>query len=144
MSACPEGRPVPGSITWTEIPATDMARVQKFYSDVFGWTYDGMAPMLDDKGSPIFVMFSRGHTNGGFVKVEPEQLLSAALHPGNGDKKCLSVRATITVESVDESLKKVEEAGGKLYIPKVELPNNMGFVAYFTDSEGNVQGLWSM
>ncbi len=25
-----------GTITWTEIPATDMSRVQKFYSDVFG------------------------------------------------------------------------------------------------------------
>ena len=31
-----------------------------------------------------------------------------------------------------------------LQSPKVQLPNNMGFVAYFTDSEGNVMGLWSM
>lgn len=28
--------------------------------------------------------------------------------------------------------------------PKVELPNKMGYVAYFTDSEKNVMGLWSM
>jgi hypothetical protein len=28
--------------------------------------------------------------------------------------------------------------------PKRELPTDMGFVAYFTDTEKNVLGLWSM
>ncbi|KAH7321483.1 hypothetical protein BKA65DRAFT_81983 [Rhexocercosporidium sp. MPI-PUGE-AT-0058] len=149
MTSCPENASanassIAGSITWTEIPATDMSRVQKFYAEVFGWTYDGMAPILDANGSPRFVMFNKGSTNGGFVKVEPEDFLSAALHPQNGEKRKLSVRNTITVENVDESLKRVEEAGGEAYIPKVELPNKMGFVAYFTDSEKNVMGLWSM
>ncbi|KAH6715237.1 hypothetical protein DL95DRAFT_382551 [Leptodontidium sp. 2 PMI_412] len=151
MTSCPEKAStntceIAGSITWTEIPATDMVRVQKFYSEVFGWTYDGMPPMLDADGTPHFVMFNKGRTNGGFVRVAPEDFLSAALHPQNGDggKKKLSVRNTITVDSVDETMKKVEEAGGELYIPKVELPNKMGFVAYFTDSEKNVMGLWSM
>lgn len=27
--------------------------------------------------------------------------------------------------------------------PKREIPGGMGFVAYFTDSEGNVMGLWA-
>ena len=27
--------------------------------------------------------------------------------------------------------------------PKEEIPGDMGFVAYFTDSEKNVMGLWS-
>ncbi|KAH7393146.1 hypothetical protein BKA64DRAFT_675407 [Cadophora sp. MPI-SDFR-AT-0126] len=144
MASSTDKRPVTGSITWTEIPATDMSRVQKFYSDVFGWTYDGMSPMLDENGSPTFVMFNKGTTNGGFVKVQPEDLLTASLHPDNDGKKKLSVRNTISVDSVDDSLGKIEEAGGKLYIPKVQLPKDMGFVAYFTDSEGNVMGLWSM
>lgn len=75
-----------------------------------------MPPMLDANGSPTFAMFNKGHTNGGFVKVEPEDFLSAALHPNNDEKKKLSARNTTTVDSVDESLKKVEEAGGKLYM----------------------------
>ncbi|KAG4428787.1 hypothetical protein IFR05_015727 [Cadophora sp. M221] len=104
--------------------------------------------MLDADGTPNFVMFNKGRMNGGFVRVAPEDFLSAALHPENSEegkgKKKLSVRNTITVDSVDETMKKVEEAGGELYIPKVELPNKMGFVAYFTDSEKNVVGLWSM
>lgn len=45
---------------------------------------------------------------------------------------------------MDESLKEVEKAGGSLYIPKKELPKDMGFVAYFTDTEKNVLGVWSM
>jgi predicted enzyme related to lactoylglutathione lyase len=28
--------------------------------------------------------------------------------------------------------------------PKKEIPGNMGFVAYFLDTEKNVMGLWSM
>jgi hypothetical protein len=28
--------------------------------------------------------------------------------------------------------------------PKKELPNDMGFLAYFTDTEKNVLGVWSM
>lgn len=77
-----------------------------------------MPPMLDADGTPHFVMFNKGRTNGGFVRVAPEDFLSAALHPQNGDggKKKLSVRNTITVDSVDETMKKVEEAGGELYM----------------------------
>jgi len=31
-----------------------------------------------------------------------------------------------------------------LHSPKKELPNDMGFLAYFTDTEKNVLGVWSM
>ena len=94
-----------------------LIQVLDTYANHQQWTYDGMPPMLDANGSPTFVMFNKGHTNGGFVKVEPEDFLSAALHPNNDEKKKkLSVRNTVTVDSVDESLKKVEEAGGKLYM----------------------------
>lgn len=74
-----------------------------------------MPSMLDANGETCFVMFNKGPTNGGFVKVAPENFLSAALHPDNAKEK-LSVRNTITVGSVDEALKKVEEAGGALYM----------------------------
>ena len=48
---------------------------------------------------------------------------------------------TINVGSVDDSLKKVEAAGGTVVRPKTEIPG-MGSFAYLKDTEGNVIGLW--
>jgi hypothetical protein len=48
---------------------------------------------------------------------------------------------TIQVDSIDESLKKVEAGGGKTIQPRTEIPE-MGAFGYFKDSEGNVMGLW--
>ncbi|KAE9374647.1 hypothetical protein N431DRAFT_481816 [Stipitochalara longipes BDJ] len=127
----------PGMITWTEIPCTDLSRVQTFYSTVFGWT-------INPSPNPEVSIFSKGLTNGSFVKLAPENLLSPAIHPDNSDQERIALRVTINVESVDEKLKEIEKAGGSLYQPKKEIPGDMGFVAYFLDTEKNVLGVWSM
>src|SRR5947207_1502165 len=48
---------------------------------------------------------------------------------------------TIGVDSIDDSLKKVEAGGGSTITPRTPIPN-MGAFAYFRDTEGNVIGLW--
>jgi uncharacterized protein len=48
---------------------------------------------------------------------------------------------TIDVESVDQALKQVEAAGGRIVRERTEIPG-MGAFAYFTDPEGNTLGLW--
>jgi predicted enzyme related to lactoylglutathione lyase len=48
---------------------------------------------------------------------------------------------TIDVDSVDQALKQVEAAGGRVVRPRTEIPG-MGAFAYFTDTEGNTLGLW--
>jgi predicted enzyme related to lactoylglutathione lyase len=47
----------------------------------------------------------------------------------------------INVESIDEKVKQVEHAGGKVVMPKMDMMG-MGFYAYVSDPEGNVLGLW--
>ena len=97
------------TITWTEIPCTDLERVQNFYSTVFGWN-------INSSPNSEVSFFTKGTTNGSFVKLEPKNLLSPAIHPDNPDKGLVALRVTINVESVDESLKEVEKAGGSLYM----------------------------
>jgi predicted enzyme related to lactoylglutathione lyase len=97
------------TITWTEIPCTDLERVQTFYSTVFGWD-------INSSPNSEVSFFTKGTTNGSFVKLEPKNLLSPAIHPDNPDKGLVALRVTINVESVDESLKQVEKAGGSLYM----------------------------
>ena len=48
---------------------------------------------------------------------------------------------TVDVDDIDRALAKVEELGGKTVRSKQEV-GQMGFAAYFTDSEGNLMGLW--
>lgn len=131
------------TITWTEIPCTDLTRVQKFYSSVFDWT---MSPFdsSTNPNDPNVALFSHNASEGCFLKVpSTDHLLSPAKHPDNPQNSRIAVRVTITVQSVDDTLKKVVAQGGKVYQPKAAIPGNHGVVAYFTDSEDNVMGLWS-
>jgi uncharacterized protein len=68
---------------------------------------------MSDQG---VLLFSHGSSHGSFVKVSSENFLSPALHPDNADKARITVRVTMAVDSVDESLEKIEKAGGKLYM----------------------------
>ncbi len=48
---------------------------------------------------------------------------------------------TINVQSIDDALTRVEKLGGKRVGDKMAV-GDMGWAAYFKDSEGNVVGLW--
>ena len=48
---------------------------------------------------------------------------------------------TINVASIDEAEKRIQKNGGKMIRKKMPV-GDMGFAAYFQDSEGNVVGLW--
>lgn len=47
----------------------------------------------------------------------------------------------VLVESVDEYSKKIEELGGKVIVPKMEVPNR-GWWAMAIDPEGNHFAIW--
>jgi hypothetical protein len=46
------------------------------------------------------------------------------------------------VDSITESLKQIEEAGGKVVTPRTEIGPGMGAFAAFTDPVGNEFGLY--
>ena len=48
---------------------------------------------------------------------------------------------TINVGSIDDALIKIRKAGGKVVQKKSEV-GQMGYAAYFQDTEGNIIGLW--
>ena len=48
---------------------------------------------------------------------------------------------TIHVDDIDAALEKVEKLGGKVAARKMPA-GEMGFTAYFEDTEGNLVGLW--
>lgn len=48
---------------------------------------------------------------------------------------------TIEVDDIDATLEKVRANGGAAVGAKLTVAD-MGFAAYFTDSEGNLTGIW--
>jgi predicted enzyme related to lactoylglutathione lyase len=114
-----------------EIPADDLARAQAFYHDAFGWTLTTMPELnytsvgttpTDDKGMPT----EPGAINGGMFQRQA---------PLN------TPVITVQVDDVDEALARIEKFGGKQRGEKISV-GDMGTAAYFTDSEGNLMGLW--
>lgn len=89
--------------------------MQTFYSTVFDWTTSPFGAATDPTSEPCIAMFNHKATRGCFIKLAPENLLSPAKHPDNPEKGRIAVRVTISVESIDEKLNRVEEAGGKVY-----------------------------
>jgi uncharacterized protein len=82
-----------------------------------------MTTESDEQGMPK----TPGSINGGMGKRQPP----TAEHP----------TVTIGVEDIDKAFELISAAGGSPLGEKTAVAN-MGWAAYFTDSEGNVVGLW--
>lgn len=119
------------SVVHFEIPADDLERAQGFYREAFGWSLQPMPEMryvmvsttpTDQQGMPQ----RAGAINGGML-----QRQEPVSHPV----------ITIQVPSIDQTSQRIEQLGGAVVGPKQPV-GNMGFAAYFRDTEGNVVGLW--
>jgi len=111
------------AINWFAIPAVDFDRACEFYSEILG----GEVRVSDMAGEkmgmlPNFDMEEGGV--GGHITVDPENVSSKGMMVYiNGEP------------NLQHILDKVEQAGGKIILPKTASPG--GFMATFLDSEGN-------
>lgn len=122
-----------GKVVHFEIPLDDVERGRKFFAEAFGWTINplpemeytlvGTAP-TDEAG----MLTEAGSINGGMFARSAQSPSSAPL-------------ITIDVDDIDEALRKIESLGGTTVAPRMPV-GDMGFAAYFKDTEGNVLGLW--
>ena len=113
-----------------EIPADDVERASKFYTGVFEWKMQKLANPEDHSKDYWFFDTKDENGNkgigGGLMKRQaPEH----------------SVTNYITVPSIDDYASKIKGAGGKVIMPKTEIPE-MGFILVFLDTENNMFGLY--
>lgn len=120
-----------------EMPAENKNRMAKFYTKVFGWEMQHLGP---DMGEYTVVTTSevgddhfpkqRGTINGGFYQKSSDPV---AAHPS----------VVIAVDDINESMKKVSEAGGKILGGDPNKPGEpanipgVGLYCSFIDTEGN-------
>jgi len=122
------------AISWFEIPAADLARAQKFYETIFGIQMIPMdTPNLKMRMFPLEDMMTQ--VGGAVVD-------SGGFHiPSATDGPLIYLNANPDVQHV---LDKVEEAGGKVLVPKTQISPEYGYMAVLQDTEGNRIALHSV
>jgi predicted enzyme related to lactoylglutathione lyase len=123
---------VSGKIVHFEVPYDDGARARAFYRDAFGWQVNEM-PQMD------YTMVATGPTSDTGMPSEPG-FINGGMYARNDQFPATPV-ITIDVAGIDEALKTIESLGGETVVGKLPV-GDMGFAAYFRDTEGNVLGLW--
>ncbi len=111
-----------GDITHIDIPVDDMARATAFYTNVLGWSINEVPGY---EGYPMWQAPNK--ISGGGLAARQEGLT----HP----------RSYVEVDSIDDTLAKVEQHGGRVVQPKSPISETSWFAA-FEDSEGNQMGLY--
>lgn len=123
------------SVVHFEMPAKDKKRVSDFYSNVFGWK---MQIMGEDMGNYVLAQTvetdeksmmpkNPGAINGGFFEYKDEEGFREP-------------HLVIAVEDIDEAIKAVEEARGKIQGEKMDIPGVGAYIS-FKDTEDNLVGI---
>jgi predicted enzyme related to lactoylglutathione lyase len=120
-----------GRVVHFEVPYDDADRARAFYSDVFGWNIQPM---------PEFEY--------NFVQTGPTEESGMPKEPGYIGGGMFQRQAdigkpiiTIDVDDMTKALASIKEHGGAAVGEPMQV-GDMGIAAYFTDSEGNLMGVW--
>lgn len=106
----------PGAPSWFELQTTDPEKAKAFYTALFGWSTGGDATYGE--------WIVNGEHVGGVLKIDP----SWGPVPPNWS-------AYFTVENADETVAKVRDLGGKVYIPPKDIGSG-GRFAVLSDPQG--------
>lgn len=119
------------AINWFEISVADIKRAKTFYETVFGIQMQQqnnmgmeMAYFPSDMGN--------GKVSGGLVQ--------GPMHKPSTDGVKIYLNGN---PDLSTALAKVEKAGGKITMPKTKITDEIGYMAFFVDSEGNGMAMHS-
>ena len=119
------------ALNWFEIPVADFSRAKTFYETILSTQIHEM-PHPDFKYGVFPAETSNGQVGGGIVQ-------GMGFEPSTkGSVIYLNAQPDLSV-----ALAKVENAGGKVLMPKTSIGPN-GFMAHILDTEGNRVALHSM
>ncbi|MFT4153494.1 VOC family protein [Parafilimonas sp.] len=121
-------------ITWFEIPVSDIDRAKKFYETILDIE---MVKRADGNDEAVFFPFNPGVVQATSGRVTGILSKTARNNP-SGNGTVVYINASPYIQTV---LDKVEQTGGKIIAPKMQIP--AGFIAIIIDTEGNKIGLYA-
>jgi len=124
------------TIVHFEMPADDVERAKKFYTDLFGWKIEkwpGTSSKDSSSSSMEYWIVSTTDDKGNKTPIGGGLMKRQEQHQ--------QITNFIDVNSVDEYSSKIEKLGGKVVVTKMAVPG-MGYFAVCHDTENNSFGIW--
>jgi predicted enzyme related to lactoylglutathione lyase len=118
---------MPNNVKHFAVHADDVERARKFYETVFGWKFKPWGP-------PGFYLIQTGTDDDPGV----HGALQGRREFGPG-KPRFGFECSLGVESIDNTFGAIEANGGKIVMPKFQIPT-VGTLVFFEDTEGAVIG----
>lgn len=115
--------PTMNAIKWFEIPATDIQRAKTFYETIFG---------IEMNPTPVANMFTFPQTPGGDRC--GGAIMQHEMYVPSEHGVTIYLNADPDMRSVVE---RIEPAGGKIVIPMTQISDEIGYMCFFKDTEGN-------
>jgi len=119
------------AINWFEISVTDITRATKFYETILEIKTTSME-MMGMKMAMFPYDPAKGKVGGALVQSQ--------MHTPGPTGAVIYLNAN---PDLDLALNRIEKAGGKMLMPKTLIDENTGYMAFFSDTEGNTVGLHS-
>ena len=112
-------------LTHFAIHIDDIERAKKFYDGVFDWGFNSY-------GQDDFLQIKADKTEDGELIAAMQSRKYSPV-----TEKIIGLECTIGVENIDAIIKKVEDNGGQVLMPKTAIPY-VGWISKFLDTEGNL------
>lgn len=108
------------SVIHFEMSAKDIEKVKNFYERVFRWQFK-----------------KPSNSNYWFIKTGNNKGINGGIKKASLDNKVINI---IEVRNIEETIKKIKNNNGEI-IRKKALVKNIGWLAYFKDTEKNIFGI---
>ncbi|KAF2837565.1 hypothetical protein M501DRAFT_937612 [Patellaria atrata CBS 101060] len=137
-------KPPPGTPVFVTMPVRDLPRAQRFYYTVFGWRY-----LAHPSDPERVIYFTPGSIMGSLVLVKDSSNTTQSIATLKEDIERGVTRTGpceyVLVEDVEETVKKIMEAGGMMERERFVVGDHTE-MAFYRDTEGNVGGVlkWLM
>ena len=118
------------SLNWFEISVNDISRATKFYETIFGIQMEQQEMM--GMQMAFFPVDMASKVSGGLVQ--------GPMHKPSADGAKIYLNGNPDLQN---ALSKIESAGGAVLMPKTKISDDIGYMAFFSDTEGNTVALHS-
>ncbi|MES2481870.1 MAG: VOC family protein [Pseudomonadota bacterium] len=112
-----------------ELPCDDRERLARFFETAFGWKSQMLGPEM---GHYVIVTTAQDDANPGAMR----GAINGGLYTRTADMPAQFPSIVIGVKDIRASMRKVEQAGGKVLGEPMDIPGVGAYVS-FTDTEGN-------